>query len=259
MRSEIKYLVPESERARLHARLAAFAVPDPHAGGEGRPSYTVRSIYFDTADLRDYHQKEAGLLQRRKLRIRGYDAPCDGAPVFLEVKRKHEQAVWKSRAALPPETAWPLVRGRLSPDAVPAAEREAARHFLFRLRREARRPTLLVTYDREPLVGRFDPSLRLTFDRRLRCEPYPQLEAGLGALYAEARLRPVLRGHFILEVKFDRLYPSWLRPILGAMGLARQALSKYVIGLSHAARHTRWRFGTGAARALAPGVPNPDA
>lgn len=252
MRRELKYLVSEADRDRLHARLAPFVRADARAGGPGRPSYTVRSVYFDTPDLRDYHEKVSGIQVRRKLRIRVYDRPGDGSPVFLEVKRKHGGAVWKDRAALTADIVAPLLAGGDPVDAVPATERVATARFLYRLRREARRPVLLVTYDREPLVGRLDPSLRITLDRRLRCAPYPVLGPDLRGLYVERPLRPTLDGRFILEVKFDRVFPSWLRFILSEFGLRREALSKYVLGLDREVAAMPWRFrGTAAIHALA--------
>jgi hypothetical protein len=248
MRRELKYLVPEADRERLLARIAPYLGSDAHAErrGAGPPSYTVRSVYLDTPDLRDYHEKESGILRRRKLRIRGYDTPTN-AGVFLEVKHKNGSAVWKDRTLVPAPVAARLVAG----DPVAglglsvAAERSAA-SFVYRLRRECRRPVLLVTYDREPLVGRLDPSLRVTLDRRLRCAAYPELSDDLGGLYDERRLRQVLPGQFILEVKFDRVYPSWFRSLVGAFGLRRQALSKYGMGLAHqAAGPARMAFESG--------------
>ena len=251
MRQELKYLVSEADRDRLHARIAPFVRADELAGGDGQPSYTVRSVYFDTPDLRDYHEKLSGIQVRRKLRIRAYDLAGHGNPTFLEVKRKHGGAVWKDRAALDAGTVTALLGGGDPSEAVPPSERVAAARFIYRLRREARRPTLLVTYDREPLVGRLDPSLRITFDRRLRCAAYPVLGPDLNGLYAERGLRPALVGRFILEVKFDRVFPSWLRLVLSEFGLRRQALSKYVIGLDDAMAATPWRFRGAAVPALA--------
>lgn len=256
MRRELKYLVREADRARLAARIAPYVVPDPHASppeasGEA-PRYTVRSAYFDTRSLRDWAEKESGDEIRRKVRVRTYDAP-GSSPVVLEIKRKENAAVWKDRAPMTAEQAARLLAGtslgalpHLSPEARTAAER-----FLFRLRAEHRRPTLLVTYDREPFVGRLDPSLRVTFDRRLRVSPFPTLGPDLSGLYAD-RQRPVLPGAFILEVKYDRAFPSWLRTVTGAFGLRQQALSKYGLGLAAEARAAPWRFGAPAVAALAP-------
>ena len=242
MRRELKYLVRETDRDRLYALVAPFVRPDAHAGGAGRPSYTVRSVYFDTPDLRDYAEKQSGIQVRKKLRVRAYNLPQPGSRAFLEIKRKNGRAVWKDRATLPPDTIAQLLNGAPPEGLIGDRHREAANRFLFLLRRERRCPTLLVTYDREPLVGRFDPSLRITLDRRLRCKAYPTLGPNLGGLYSEQDLQAVFPHHFILEVKFDRTFPSWLRHRLATLGLRQQALSKYGLGLEHTAQSAGWRF-----------------
>ena len=257
MRSELKYLVREGDRQRLARALAPYLRPDPHAGAPDSsapapsgPGYWVRSVYYDTPGLRDWSEKASGDETRRKVRVRAYGAPGE-SPVFLEVKRKSNMGVWKDRAALAPEQAAALLNGGaldaltepLAPEARTAAER-----FLYRLRAEHRRPVLLVTYWREPLVGRFDPSLRVTLDRALRVRAHPG--GALDTLWAP-RQRPVHPGRFILEVKFDRAYPSWLRPLVGRLGLRQQALSKYAMGMEAEAARSAWRFGRPAVAALA--------
>lgn len=264
MRSELKYLVRETDRERLAERIAPYVRADPHAQArlQSTPGYTVRSIYYDTPGLRDWAEKESGDLIRRKVRVRAYDAPESG-PVFLELKRKEGSKVWKHRAALPASTAGRLLAGAPATLA-PAKAREAAGRFLYRLRAEHRRPVLLVAYDREPHVGRFDPSLRVTFDRRLRVAPFPAATLDRSGLFSE-RLRPLLEGHFILEVKFDRAFPSWMRAHLAALGLGQQALSKYGMGVDAYAHAEPWRFSPSAVAALAhrpagaPHAPHPPA
>lgn len=250
MRHELKYLIPESDRDWLHRRLGPFVHSDPHAAGDRRKAYVVRSIYFDTPRLKDFTEKQDGILRRRKLRVRGYGTGRE-APVFLEVKHKHEARVWKDRVALPARAAVDLIGGGVPRPGVEPGDAEALGRFLYWMRREGRRAIMLVTYDREPLVGRFDPSLRVTFDRRLRCRPYPELGPELEGLYSDD-LSPILRHHFILEVKFDRVFPSWLRPIIAERSYPKRALSKYVISLLSVARGSPWRYrGEPAVRALA--------
>ncbi|MGI9628199.1 MAG: VTC domain-containing protein [Longimicrobiales bacterium] len=253
MRRELKYLVREADREWLHRRLEPFVVPDINASEvEGRHRYVVRSAYLDTPGLRDFHEKEMGILRRRKLRVRAYDTQTSDSSVFLEIKHKREAVVWKDRAVLPAATVAAMLSGVSLRREIPRSQADAAGRFLFRLRSESRRPTLLVAYDREPLVGRFDPSLRVTFDRRLRCAPYPVLGPDLHGLFDERRVRPMAPEHFILEVKFDRLFPSWLRPILAQRSMKQQALSKYTLGLRAAAEAAPWRVRGGAAvRSLA--------
>ena len=242
MRRELKYLIAERDRARLAEALRPYVQADAHASGE-TPTYTVRSIYFDTPAFLDYADKLSGDLSRRKVRVRGYDTPGSG-PLFLEVKRKEGGAVWKDRARVSaPEAARYLAGDH------PMDPPDALARFLYRLRAEHRRPTLLVTYDRQPYVGRFDPSLRITFDRRLRGAPYPRLGLEVAGLYSD-RLAPVLEGHFILEVKYDRVFPSWMRETLARFGAERQALSKYAMGLEAQIHDAPWRFGRPARAAL---------
>ncbi|MEO0557092.1 MAG: VTC domain-containing protein, partial [Bacteroidota bacterium] len=152
------------------------------------------------------------------------------------------------RAPLSPRQAMALLaRGDLP--ALPEPTRTAAERFVYRLRAERRQPVLLVTYWREPLVGRLEPSLRVTLDRWLRVAPYPRIGAEFEGLYRE-NLRPIMPEQFILEVKFDRLYPSWMRGIVGELGLKKRALSKYAMGMEAEARASPWRFGRAAVGAL---------
>lgn len=251
MRNELKYLVRESDRDRLLRLIAPYVVPDAHAtvNEDGVPGYTVRSIYFDSPGLRDWAEKESGDEIRRKVRVRGYDRPGSSL-IYLEIKRKQNMAVWKDRVPLAPEAAAQILSGDAVPPGLPQKTKVRAERFIYRLRAEHRRPVLLVTYDREPWVGRFDPSLRVTLDRRLRVSSYPSVGPRLTGLYAD-RQRPILDGRFILEVKYDRVFPSWLRHVQAMLRIRQQALSKYGMGIQAEVDATPWRFGRPAVSALA--------
>ena len=69
-REEKKYLISLPEALQACHRLAQVMHEDPHNGISG---YPVRSLYFDTLDDRDFHEKAAGVELRRKLRLRCYD------------------------------------------------------------------------------------------------------------------------------------------------------------------------------------------
>jgi len=68
MRLEYKYKIPVSKLDLLRKRISAFVEPDLqyHENSE----YSVKSIYFDTSQLRFYNEKIEGLKDRRKIRIR---------------------------------------------------------------------------------------------------------------------------------------------------------------------------------------------
>ena len=98
MRLEYKYLVPINRLAEFKKELLPYVdIDDKFNANE---EYKVRSIYFDTTDLRFYREKIEGLKIRKKLRIRGYNELENKNLVFLEIKRKNEGFVNKNRAPL---------------------------------------------------------------------------------------------------------------------------------------------------------------
>jgi hypothetical protein len=218
MRVEYKYLVPNESLSRLRGMIAPFVETDVHAVAYGERGYTVRSIYFDTCALDFYHQKLAGVKVRKKLRLRGYNG---GHTSIMKNRAPLEYAHLQNLFA-----TGNVERYVLASQDFPRAL-EDARRFFFHFCRNALRPIALVVYEREAYHSKFDPSLRITFDKCLRSAIHPALDA----LFKEEEIRYLMPRHFILEVKHSGRFPSWLRSAVGTLGLRRQALSKYVIGI----------------------------
>ena len=226
-RTEYKYLVPLSDLSRLRKAIAPYVEADLFTRAGAVNQYTVRSIYFDNIQLSDYYEKEAGLLKRKKIRLRGYNEYTEDSPVFFEIKRKHNMNIAKSRGLIPYKQVLALFgekAGGASDRPEPIAQTEEIQRFLYHIHRHSLRPTTLVTYEREAYFFKFKPSLRLTFDKDLRGYPFPSV----GDLYRD-QTRQVLPGHFVFEVKFSGGIPSWLKLILRDFALSRQAISKYCI------------------------------
>ena len=100
MRLEYKFLVPFNRLAELREAIRPFVFIDEYADREKDKEYTVKSIYYDTMKLDDYRDKLAGIKIRKKLRIRGYNFRNSESTVFLEIKRKYENHIYKNRAPL---------------------------------------------------------------------------------------------------------------------------------------------------------------
>ena len=66
-RREIKYLLNTLEFTKKKNEFEKILTKDPHNQENG---YLVRSLYFDTLEDRDFHEKEAGVELRRKIRLR---------------------------------------------------------------------------------------------------------------------------------------------------------------------------------------------
>jgi hypothetical protein len=238
-RFEFKYLVPAALLTDLRRAIAPFVEADPHARDQaGR--YTVHSIYFDTRGFDYYDEKLSGLKNRKKVRVRGYDEQKAGSPVVLEIKRKNGMAVTKSRAWLPYSSLEALfaagdVERYVGPHARDPEELEDARRFFYHVHRRGLRPVILIHYEREAFFYRFDPTVRITFDKNLRSAPSP----ALADLFGEGRALPSLSGRFVLELKLQQGIPSWLKSILENFGLERTSVSKYTICLDEHGLPTR--------------------
>lgn len=230
-RLEYKHLVPYSQLAELRAALKPYVRPDSFCESRPNHEYTVRSIYYDNRRFTCYWEKFDGFRLKKKFRIRGYNTPEPDGMVFLEIKRREEDFIHKSRAPLrwdqlgavfggygPNGRAWPFTPG--TPHA------EAAGRFLYNYYRRRLLPVVLIAYEREAFIGRFDPSLRLTIDKNVRSRMYPELES----LYQDRDARFLTPGHFVFEVKFYMVLPKWVRAVTHSLHLQRQAFSKYAAG-----------------------------
>lgn len=233
-RYERKYLVPNDRLESLRKRIQPFVSRDPYAPpmGDGTFQYTVRSVYFDTPGFNSLYEKWEGVEIRKKLRIRGYDQKDDNSRVFLEVKRKKGDRIWKTRANVPySKLDEILTLGFVNgvSDEIKGSNEVEARKFLFNMHRFGYRPVNLISYDREPFQGVFEPGLRITFDKNVRAKMWPSLSE----LYSEAGLRLVWKDHFILEIKyFGEKMPSWIRSVVQEYGLRHEALSKFATPFS---------------------------
>lgn len=234
LRYERKYLVPNYLLNDLRKKLLPFVRPDVYANNtNGLPQYTVRSIYYDGPNYHSYHEKIEGLKDRKKLRIRGYDKYQEGCLVFLEIKRKLENRIAKNRAIIAFDDLDVLMQTgdvekyiRVKNQAENAYD--DARRFFYNLKRYCQKPANIIVYEREPYHGKFDPGVRITFDKNIRGSLFPELND----LFDDNGLRYLWEKHFILEIKYYTDYmPLWARNLVEHFGLRHEALSKYAMGI----------------------------
>lgn len=228
----------------LRAAMMPYVRLDPFSAQRPDRQYTVRSIYYDNRRFDCYNEKFDGFRLKKKFRIRGYNQLRPDSVVFLEIKRRYEDFISKHRAPV----RWdqlPLVFAGYGPknEALPfapgSAAAEAASRFLYNYYRRRLLPAVLVAYEREAFFGRFDPRLRITFDKNIRSRLYPALES----LYSDRDAIFLIPGHFLLEVKFYLTLPAWLRNWLSRFNLQRQAFSKYATGIEVQRREKKFLGG----------------
>jgi len=226
-RYELKYLVSPPQAAALADYIRPYMCLDRHSpDGE----YQLVSLYLDSADLRLCRESLDGLKNRYKLRIRSYsDAPT--APCFFEIKRRIDRVVVKSRCCLP-RTLVPALLREDRTHAACAAQMEGPNleQFLYYQRQLAAAPVIRVRYTRLAFEGRFDPDVRMTFDRNLAFNVTRtcRLE-GAGTGWQRLPEQAV-----VCEVKFSAGYPVWIGRMIEQFGLRQQSVSKYARAVTHA-------------------------
>lgn len=191
-----------------------------------RGDYVVNSLYFDSPDYTDYHDKAGGFLQRKKIRARIYGDTLEGQEyVWLEIKKKFDMVVHKKRVGLT-HSEWDHVsrfggipdsaRARLSDE-----EMAILREILYHVTSANRRPHLSIKYNRIPFEKKLGSErVRITLDT--------DMTANRSRSFATTQLPDkVLPGRAVLEVKFDSSLPNKIRWIIDSRNLRRDAHSKY--------------------------------
>jgi hypothetical protein len=228
-RYELKYYLPFDRMSELLQWVQPYAEPDRHTrvDVEGMPRYTIRSVYLDADGLRLYQEKLDGKKNRVKFRVRSYHEPAPEVNVFLETKHRRNAQISKERVTLPLRFADPLVTSQLKVCELdlPAHKRKGAERFVYYCRSWRLRPIVTVVYDRIALIDRADQSVRLTVDVNLRCEDQRRAPH----LFTPQPFEPVPLPGAILELKFNRLMPEWMRDTVRHFDLRQQSISKYCL------------------------------
>lgn len=215
IRSELKFLIGYQEYHYLKSLLKSVMTSDPNSNENGE--YYIRSLYFDDASNQDYHQREAGLKDRQKIRLRYYD--CNDTLVKLELKQKSNHCQVKETLRIQKADAVSLSNGNI--DVLLSYEDPIAQKLHGLLAASSYRPVMLVDYEREAYVHEaYD--IRINFDRNIRAK-------GSFDLYDYEHLMTPLdeSNLMVLEVKFTHVLPDYIRDILSSAKLAKTDYSKY--------------------------------
>ncbi len=218
LRNEKKYYLHAFEYITLRAKVATLLSLDRNSiDSDG---YGIRSLYFDGVHDHSLYDKNDGIFNREKYRIRIYNG-CD-QKITVERKSKYGSYVCKESAPL----SLPEYEAILAGDYVVLAKTKHSllQDFYQALTYRRFRPTAITDYIREAYV--YEPgNVRITFDKKLA--------AGVNTpdifdpkLILEEALLPQ---QTVLEVKFDNFFPSNVRQLLQPEKIVQSAISKYVI------------------------------
>ncbi|PWV90980.1 VTC domain-containing protein [Paenibacillus cellulosilyticus] len=217
-RHELKYYINFHQYFIIRQRLSSFMARDKHAGPTGE--YHIRSLYFDDAENKALADKQGGLRDRSKYRIRIYNV--SDSIIHFEKKIKKDEYIAKVKTSLTRAEADAIIAGDFDCLNVPSNPLRAELHK--EMSQRLLRPKVIVDYVREPFIN-VHGNVRITFDKQLRT-----------GLYSTDLFNPNLStintlddNQIILEVKFDEYLPYHIRDALQLEGLIRQSASKYVM------------------------------
>ena len=189
IRHELKYFINERQYFVLSGVLDGILNRDPN--GDEYNEYHIRSLYFDTVFDTAFHDKMNGVQNRDKFSIPRLlcEQLMAGDPTGLETTRS----------------------GLLND-----VYREMTVNLL--------RPVVLVDYVREAYLHPAE-EVRITFDKQLRTGLWSK---ELFDPYVPT-IPPLDENLMILEVKYNRVLPSYIRDILNTycQGALPSAISKY--------------------------------
>lgn len=212
-RYEIKYLLTLRQKETMLKAMEPYMALDKY----GRT--TIRNIYFDTESHRLIRHSMEKPAYKEKLRIRSYRQTEPGSPVFVELKKKYRQVVYKRRLAMPEREAMDWICG-VTPresDAQIAAE---INYFLDYY--QTLHPTVFLSYEREAHYSRNGSDFRVTFDDHILSRQEDlSLEADVGGT-------PLLpEGMVLMEIKTSGGIPLWMTHALSLEKLYKTSFSKY--------------------------------
>ncbi|MBQ2896628.1 MAG: polyphosphate polymerase domain-containing protein [Oscillospiraceae bacterium] len=218
LRYELKFLLSHYAAELVEKRLSAVMAHDRNADGRG--GYFIRSLYFDDQQWTAYRDKLAGVEKRAKYRIRFYNHDDS----FLSFEKKEKLRDMTRKTGVRIDRA--LAERMIANGDIAGREEDLLREFAA-LYRGGLRPRVLVDYDRTVFVHPLG-NTRVTLDRAVRSAPYKTelFDPGLCTL-------PVLpEGQCVLEVKYDKIIPSFIPRLLEGIPKDRSSVSKYCRCLS---------------------------
>lgn len=220
VRHELKFFINNGQYEVLSRVLRAVLRKDEH--GDENAEYHIRSLYFDTAFDDALHDKIAGVQNRDKYRIRIYN--CSDKIIRMECKSKYGNYIAKRQAQISRDLCEQLMTG--DPTGLENTSSGLLREVFREMRLHLLKPTVIVDYVREAYMHPVE-DVRITFDKQLRTGLFSH------DLFNPALpvISPLEADQVILEVKFNRFLPQYIREVISASAgwASRSAISKYTL------------------------------
>ncbi len=220
LRQEKKYLISAEQMYRYCQYLQQVMIQDQHNGAEG---YSIRSLYFDTLEDRDFVEKEDGVELRRKIRLRCYH-PTDHF-AMLEMKQKQGAMQKKRSLRMDREDAKRLVECDYG--VLLRYDEAFARECYALMNMYCYRPKAIVEYQRKAFIAK-ENKIRITLDHHIKATE-SNMDIFSTRLVQNMVLDPYLA---VFEVKYNGFLLSYIKDLLQICDKSELSVSKYCLSRS---------------------------
>ena len=201
----------------LSARLSKLFEHDKYADSHG--VYRVSSLYFDTPYDKALKEKNDGLKDREKFRIRYYNSNMEF--IKLEKKMKTRGLCGKKSAKLTVSEVDKILRGENG--FLLESKNPLLIEFYSKIQGQQLKPKKIVEYEREAFT--YKPgNVRITIDRNLSTHTDPKgfLSGAFGRMNVSEWIS-------VLEVKYDEFLPDIVKMAVQGFGRNSMSYSKYAM------------------------------
>ncbi|MEZ3515062.1 MAG: polyphosphate polymerase domain-containing protein [Lachnospiraceae bacterium] len=212
-RYEMKYRMTRWQRRAVLAAMLPYMKLDNYG------HTTIRNIYFDTDSYRLVRNSIDKPVYKEKLRIRSYKQVSAQDKVFIELKKKYNDIVYKRRESLSQlETLEWIVRETPFPKATQIGNEI---DYFFE-HYESLKPKVFLSYEREAFYALDGSDFRVTFDENILAR---QEELSLSR---EVWGEPLMdENNVLMEIKTSGGIPLWMTRVLTQEKLYKTSFSKY--------------------------------
>lgn len=212
-RYEIKYLLDKDQTLAVLETLNGRMELDEY----GKTS--IRNIYYDTPSCQLIRRSIEKPVYKEKLRVRSYGDVDEHGRVFVEIKKKYEDVVYKRRIALEEHlaTEWLNANGAMPDFSQIAYEIEYFINFY-----EGLQPTCYLSYDRQAFKDLSNNGYRLTLDNHIlaRTSDLTLISQPSGTLIVPEEMT-------LMEFKTPSSMPLWLVKCIEENKIPQVSFSKY--------------------------------
>ncbi len=213
MRYEIKYIINKQQRRLIEDAFSGHMQLDKYGKS------TICNIYFDTPDKRLIRRSIEKPVYKEKLRIRSYGITSHDSIIFVELKKKYNDIVYKRRVCMSVVTAEKYLHDKILPEKPGQIINEIDYFMFFYPKIE---PAIYIAYERAAFIATDDSDFRITFDENIL---WRDMDLSLtSGIYGQS----LLDGENILmEIKTAFALPLWLTHTLTENRIITTPFSKY--------------------------------